>query len=398
MSTVVKSVTFNQEDVPAHGLGVKTTNEERTLGSPVVEKAAEEITSNVPESLEGVLNLQNEMEKLRLGEDKSIMDNPHFNNWVRDLAKTIDTSSAAKEVITKVSELYGDEGLLKMLNILIKDEVGEVEGVLQGELKSALMASWEKQEMSARGVFEQLKLDQETDHTLYIQLLTMWVRYTKENNLETKTVITSYDGNISLMLFEGLSEIEGTEEIVKSLQDSLMTFWAGRELSAEDLFSTLKLDNGGSKSNYDMWVKYVAQEFDTLQPTKEVILKSSEVFGEEGLLKMLNALDLKEVGQDIQSELTSALMASWKEKEKKPVEVLMLLESELMPEFNHKVNIGRIKMWNQYVNENFEYPGLVELLAMGQIKNIAHKTIILEDLKQINLAAKDARKNTENAE
>ncbi|CAI5706926.1 unnamed protein product [Peronospora effusa] len=302
MSTVVKSVTFNQEDVPAYGLGVKTTNEERTLGSPVVEKAAEEITSNVPESLEGVLNLQNEMEKLRLGEDKSIMDNPHFNDWVRDLAKTIDTSSAAKEVITKVSEPHGDEGLLKMLDALEKDEVGEVGGVLQGELKSALMASWENQYKSAGDVFKLLKLDMKPDptHPINVKRLSLWVQYVEKNvampGKRMADVIDHYDLDFALMVYNGLrgaSHKDAAKALENSLVDQLLYFESGSQDQDVQVFKKLELDNGLDKlldkPNFDLFYRYAAH----FQPewTKEaVFIKAARtVYEDIPLGKMLEA-------------------------------------------------------------------------------------------------------------
>ncbi|CAH0488708.1 unnamed protein product [Peronospora farinosa] len=186
-----------------------------------------------------------------------------------------------------------------------------------------------------------LKLDQQTEHTLFIKLLTMWVKYPKNNDLKMRFELVNYDDITRLRILKGLSEIEGTEEVVTPLLNSMVTSWKMDGLSANDLFTRLQLDKGGNKFYFDMWVRYVVQEFDTLQH-----------HGDESLLKIFDTLAKAKVGKDLQGELKSALITSWKAKKKSPREVLELLKLNLKPEPNHSVDVELLSMWVQYVKEN----------------------------------------------
>ncbi|CAI5717542.1 unnamed protein product [Peronospora effusa] len=294
--------------------------------------------------------------------------NSNFDMWLKYVARSTDTSPATKSAIIKFSGRHGDKGLLKMLEALIMANARED---IQGGLKSALMASWQSKYMSARHVFKLLKLDQQADHKVYIKLLTMWAEYVKNAKLDMEAVIAGIDDKTSLKIIDDLKEIKSTEEVVKSLEDSLVKSWANTK--PEDVVTTLL---HGSNSNFDMWLKYVARSTDTSPATKSAIIKFSGRHGDKGLLKMLEALVMANAREDIQNELKSALMASWKSRKKSARHVFKLLK--LDQQDDHKVYIKLLTMWAEYMKS-------AKLDMKAVIAGIDDNTSlkIIDDLKEI---------------
>ncbi|RQM15430.1 hypothetical protein DD237_004070 [Peronospora effusa] len=203
-----------------------------------------------------------------------------------------------------------------------------------------------------------LKLGKPIDPMLYIRLLTMWVEYSKNNFRDMSKAVSSFRGNFRLRLLEDFSNIDGAEEIGKILQNDLLMTWRNDKLSGENLFTKLKLfEKVRSGCYFDMWVKYVIQASDPLKDIKLAIPKVLKIYGDEGLLKMLDALEKKHVGQDIQGELKSALMTSWEDQNKSADDVFKLLKLDVKPDPTHPINVKRLSLWVMYMEENVPMPG-----------------------------------------
>ncbi|CAI5706908.1 hypothetical protein KXD40_006056 [Peronospora effusa] len=191
--------------------------------------------------------------------------------------------------------------------------------------------------------------------------------------------MADYNDTTRLKILKGLSEIEGTEEVVKQLQDNLVALWKIEKPFAKNLFAKLELDKAGSEVYFDMWVKYVVQKCDKLHVSKSVINKLSRRHGDEGLLKMFNALAQAEVGKNIQGKLTSALITSWKNQEKSTRDVYELLELNVKSEFNEPINVKLFSMWVQYAVHMQD----TDIGAVINRCNLDFRVAILGDLKQI---------------
>ncbi|CAI5706934.1 hypothetical protein KXD40_006047 [Peronospora effusa] len=230
--------------------------------------------------------------------------------------------------------------------------------ILKTKLEDALLQIWKDRNLRLREIIKPLELDKPADRKLYIRLVEMWVKYSKSvNSNMTFVLVFTRDNNTRMRILDGLNEIEGTKEVVKSVQDHLIRSWVREKRSAKNVFVKLKLfEEGHSDFDFDMWAKYVAHAFYMLRDRKLVITKLSGRYGDEGLLKMLDALEKKHVGQDIQGELKSALMTSWEDQNKSADDVFKLLKLDVIPEPNYSINVKRLSLWVKYMEENVPMP------------------------------------------
>ncbi|CAH0487643.1 unnamed protein product [Peronospora farinosa] len=245
--------------------------------------------------------------------------NERYDAWIKYSEKT---SSDTLKAELESSGRDGEEIFLKVLKAFI---IAGVHGDIQTKLETALLESWKKRKLGSLGVFRMLKLDKPIDPMLYITLLPMWVKYSKNNIRDMSKAVSSFRGNIRLR---------------------------NDKLSAENLFTELKPFEEGHSDFYSyMWAKYVLQASDPLKDIKLAIPKVLEIHGDEGLLKMLDALEKEHVEEDIQGELKSALMTSWKNQSKSADDVFKLLKLDVKPDPTHPMNVKRLSLWVMYMEK-----------------------------------------------
>ncbi|CAH0486714.1 unnamed protein product [Peronospora farinosa] len=320
---------------------------------------------------------------------------PNFNTLAKYVVEASDPIQVAKLLLAKFSERPDDEGLVELFDAFAKAQVGED---IQNELKSALMASWQSKKMPALNAFKLLKLDQKTDHELYIKRLTLWAEYMKDAKLDMKAVIAGFDDNTSLKIIDDLKEIKSTEEVVESSQDTRVKSWA--DSKPEDVVTMLQPD---SKPNFDTLAKYVEEASDPIQVAKPLIAKFSEITDDAGLVEMFNAFAKARVGEDIQNELKSALMASWQRKKISALEVFKLLKLE--QKTDHKLYDNLLTMWVQYVKKSTgDYSDInmgvaingsnldVRVMILGHLRHITGTAVVVKNLEKTLVAQLQKRK------
>ncbi|CAI5706809.1 hypothetical protein KXD40_006108 [Peronospora effusa] len=211
----------------------------------------------------------------------------------------------------------------------------------------------------------------------------MWVEYMKSKDRSMLLALAYSPDNTRLKILEGLFKIVGAEEDAKVLQDYELTFWEKKKVSAVSLFTKLKLNDVPRKFYFDMWVMYVVRTLNMpIKDMRSVITMLSRRYGDEGLLEMLDALEKTGFNYHMRVELKSALTTSWKNKKKSPHDVFKLLKLNMESEPNHSVDIQRLSMWFQYVDENLSRPGTqmeevirdceldIRVMVLGGLKKI----------------------------
>ncbi|CAH0487644.1 unnamed protein product [Peronospora farinosa] len=133
--------------------------------------------------------------------------NERYDAWIKYSEKT---SSDTLKAELESSGRDGEEIFLKVLKAFI---IAGVHGDIQTKLETALLESWKKRKLGSLGVFRMLKLDKPIDPMLYITLLPMWVKYSKNNIRDMSKAVSSFRGNIRLRLLEDLSNIDGAEDV-----------------------------------------------------------------------------------------------------------------------------------------------------------------------------------------
>ncbi|RQM17431.1 hypothetical protein DD237_001417 [Peronospora effusa] len=231
-----------------------------------------------------------------------------------------------------VWERYGSEGLVTMAEAFAKAKASKA---VMTTLESALVASWKVDKMSAFDVFELLKLDQDIDYSLYVKMLRMWVNYVKRSSkspdLTMKLVIASFnDVKTRAMVLSGLIKIDGADEVVMSVQNSLSKYLKLHEskISASDGFTALRLDKAGANlfndPNYKIWLEFVVNKTGTLP---DLVAKTvSKHYSDEELLTMVEAFAKAETSDAVMTTLESALVVSWKDKKMSTFGVFKLLK------------------------------------------------------------------------
>ncbi|RQM17423.1 hypothetical protein DD237_001428 [Peronospora effusa] len=164
----------------------------------------------------------------------------------------------------------------------------------------------------------------------------------------------------------------------------MLDWIAGKsETYAEKAYKFLQLDEdnnlGLRNERYNAWIRYLAEAPPAI---KSAIPKFLSRHGDESLLTMLDALEEAKVGKDLQGQLKSALITSWKDQKKPARDVFTLLKLNLKPEPNHSVDVERLSMWVQYVEKNLFMPG-TQMLVVIRNYELDVRAMILGGLKQI---------------
>ncbi|CAH0486385.1 unnamed protein product [Peronospora farinosa] len=167
----------------------------------------EEVVQPLQDSLVDTWNLEkrsaeNLFSKLKLL--KKGRSDIYFDMWVKYVKQTpSDLLDDIKLAIPKLIGRHGGEGLLKMLDALVKEHVGKD---IQGKVESALRTSWKAQVQSADDVFKLLKFDlkPEPNHSVIVNRLRLWIQYVKNDlampGAEMTRVIRDYKLDVRVMI------------------------------------------------------------------------------------------------------------------------------------------------------------------------------------------------------
>ena len=118
-----------------------------------------------------------------------------------------------------------DQDLLKMLEDLEKN--GNKNDI-HNELKLTLMNFWFYKKMSVESVFKALELHKKLTSNIsaYVDRLALWFWYSQKDCIlstdEVVEIINCYDVDVRVRILNSARQIEGTEEIVDSLENSLL--------------------------------------------------------------------------------------------------------------------------------------------------------------------------------
>ena len=74
-------------------------------------------------------------------------------------------------------------------------------------------------------------------------------------------------------------------------------------------------------------------------------------YGIEGLIKMLVALTLNDVGKDLQHKLESPLISSWRDQKISPLEVHNMLTFDGNSQSDRLLKGGKKELFSQYVDK-----------------------------------------------
>ncbi|CAH0488707.1 unnamed protein product [Peronospora farinosa] len=179
--------------------------------------------------------------------------------------------------------------------------------------------------------------------------------------------------------------IEGVNSMAPGFIKEMLDWISGKsETYAEKAYKFLQLDEdnnlGLRNERYNAWIRYLAEAPPAI---KSAIPKLLGRHGDESFLKMLDALEEAKVGKDLQGQLKSALITSWKDQKKPARDVFKLLKLNLKPEPNHSVDVERLRMWVQYVEKNLFMPG-TQMLVVIRDYELDVRVMILGGLKQID--------------
>ena len=257
--------------------------------------------------------------------------NERYNAWLNYLAKKASTAPPIPIREYRSKAFAKEKLLLMLLDQLRKDEFP---ATLRAKVMSLLIDSWKKGERSSRNVFEQLGLHVKptSGHSVNVDLLELWIHFVHERYSEPTRkmykMIYSLNNDVRVMLLDSLRQIKGVEgDVVKFTENLLLSIWIDRKVPVEQVFDMLNLKNVKDNEDIIVWVKYVVKVIDTLQPEeKEVVMQLVNGYGIEGLIKMLVALTLNDVGKDLQPLLLSTVAEIWKADHKTWKDVLPILE------------------------------------------------------------------------
>ena len=344
ISTTARSLTSNHKDIAAHGVGVELAKEERMLSFMEFDKPIEGVNAIYSKLSEMAISMffkasGKEVKAynfLQLDRKNSIqLRNERYNAWLNYLAKKAKSSQGK---MLGPQELKKDKILIELLAEFSKKEFP---AILHAKVMSLLIHSWTIQELPSIFVFKHLKLNvkQSSDHSVYVDRLVVWIQFTisnyKDSRNEMVKVINEFDDDVRVMILSSLRQFKDTKNVVDHIERSLLSFLADKKVSVERLYTMLNLDQVYDKANFIVWVKYVVMVFDNLDlKEKEVVTKLMDVYGIEGLEKMLVALAINDAGKDLQLELMSKVMAAWTDDHMTWEKILPILEE------NHKIFKG----------------------------------------------------------
>ena len=135
--------------------------------------------------------------------------------------------------------------------------------------------------------------------------------------------VEKYDEDVSVMILGSLRKIKDINWIADTVEESLLSSLAKRKVSVKQVFDTLNL-------KHTAWVRYVVKVIDTLQPEeKKVVMQLVNGYGIKGLEKMLVALTLNGVGEDLQPKLMSTVVEIWKTNHQTYEDIVPILDEIL---------------------------------------------------------------------
>ncbi|KAG6594232.1 RxLR effector protein [Phytophthora cinnamomi] len=283
----------------------------------------------------------------------NLFESPKFQEFERFVAKTYKRTPDATDaaMVTTLITHHGDEAVAKML-AAAKEATSTK--ALATKLEGIQFSNWLREGKTADDVFILLKLDRKADDILENPALKSWVAYVHDLNenpykLLLSKLHTRYTDMELASMFAVAKQRYTALPIAEGMETAQLNWWMSKKLSADSVFSLLKLDEEGDKLFQNplvkTWAAYVRKS-DASNSDKSVFLALKTHYGEKDLTEMLikngDSLPLAQSLKEVQFK-------NWIADGKTANEIFTVLN--LQKEGEKTFESGAFSYWTSYVKQ-----------------------------------------------
>ncbi|OWZ24721.1 RxLR effector protein [Phytophthora megakarya] len=287
---------------------------------------------------------------------QKLLENPQVSKWIQ-YVDDLSVKHPEKGISTMptLTAVYGDEGLLKMLETAQK--VPSTKDVAT-KLLAEQVQHWATTGTSPGSVFIYFQMDAAGSKVFESSRWNNWVNYVKIYNKMNPKTQTSVIGSLENIYGDNylvsLLDAAGKVPVSKKMELELIQLWLKKDKSTDDVFKLLDLDKVADKvlenPQLAFWGKY-ASYYNKKNPDAMATLIATLTthFGDEGVRKMLETAKQVPFTKLVATRLETEQLQHWLSIDHSPAKVFALFKLDEAGE--NLLSNSQFLIWRKYTDE-----------------------------------------------